>query len=586
MHQPAGLFRSVVRNKEKDGAGLTGDAPYGMSDEHFFQKSATAAFNIKKNELITTLGLSPQVHLRQKHNLIILDEKNCTTQVFLEKYYKELILREDMRKKEIIVLFVITLSILSFFTTYSLHFDYKFPYHHDEWQHLAISLQAIESGYNRQFNPYLGVGKPHADLEPGFHLFLSELFSLTGFIPVTSYKYLAAFFAVITSITIFFVIYRLTGDIKIAAISSVLFTFLPTNVNILGKNYFVPMTMSFPLIFIYVLFFTEAMRHSDIKKFYFSILILATLFFIYPLSFIVLLLPTLFEVFRNWKTISNIGMKNKFAVRIFLIPSLVFAFLMIWKGKLKHTIPYLKGLIFFEPGWGRLEISYFIPLLYGLSNTFLAVYGFIQVYLNNKYKNLYFFSIVSIISLFITALFNMLGFTFLIPYSRAIHYAMLFMIPLTAIGLVHLVIKVKEKIGIYGVVFVIIIFIAFNIYPIYPLNEKYQRYLPAPPIAQSDYNALLFVKDSFGKGNIIITPYFMTSAVYPASGNKVISLIPAQMEGGNVEDNLNFYSYDCMKKEEIIKKSGAKFVLSRLDISCIFLKEIYNRESTLVYMYD
>ncbi len=63
---PVGSDPSVVRNKEKDyGVGLTGDAPCGMSDEHFLKKSATTAFNIKKNELITTLGSDPTPHLRR-----------------------------------------------------------------------------------------------------------------------------------------------------------------------------------------------------------------------------------------------------------------------------------------------------------------------------------------------------------------------------------------------------------------------------------------------------------------------------------------------------------------------------------------
>jgi hypothetical protein len=53
----------VVRNKKiGDGAGLTGDAPSGMSDEHFLTKSATAAINKEKNELLTTLRLHPTLY--------------------------------------------------------------------------------------------------------------------------------------------------------------------------------------------------------------------------------------------------------------------------------------------------------------------------------------------------------------------------------------------------------------------------------------------------------------------------------------------------------------------------------------------
>ena len=44
------------------------------------------------------------------------------------------------------------LLIILFVKTYSIHFDYPFPYHHDEWQHLGITLDTMETGYDREYN--------------------------------------------------------------------------------------------------------------------------------------------------------------------------------------------------------------------------------------------------------------------------------------------------------------------------------------------------------------------------------------------------------------------------------------------------
>ena len=74
----------------------------------------------------------------------------------------------------------------------------------------------------------------------------------------------------------------------------------------------------------------------------------------------------------------------------------------------------------------------------------------------------------------------------------------------------------------------------------------------------------------------------MTSAVYPISGNKVISLIPSQMGGGLIEKNLDFYKAGCNEKKDIIELGKADFILSKTIIECDYLNEIYS-DGTLIY---
>ena len=252
--------------------------------------------------------------------------------------------------------------------------------------------------------------------------------------------------------------------------------------------------------------------------------------------------------------------------------------LLVWKGSIEGTKNYVLDLIYFEPGWGKLEITYFIPLLFGLVNTLFAVLGFVKGY-KTEFR---FFTTFSFISLSITAFFNLFGFTLFVPYSRAVHYTMLALIPLTATGFYAFLkylnnfLNLKQKINLKSIFSLImtLFFMLIILSSKYDLDLKY-KYYQNLVMTESDYETLLWIKENLGENNVFITPYFMTSAVYPITNNQVISIIPAQLEGGLREDNLNFYNYDCEKQKGIISESGAHYILSHNKLDCDFLEEIY-----------
>jgi hypothetical protein len=478
----------------------------------------------------------------------------------------------DLSKKQYLILSV--LLVLVFFKTYSIHNNYPFPYHQDEWQHIALSLQANDLGYNRQFNPYLDKPNYHFDLESGFHLFLSSLFLMTNLDPILNYQYLAAFFSVLTAASLFLCVLRLSKKQILAFVSVIVFLFLPTNVNILGKDFFVPLTMAMPFIFLFSLYYIESLIEQDLKKFMFSAMLLFLIFLIHPPSFIILLVPAFFELMFSLDFVKGIKAKKRIILGIILF--ILLLFFLTWRGTLNETKRYIKDLLIFEQGWGKLEITFFIPLLYGLFNSIFAIIGFIYGY-KTKFR---FFVHMAFFSLAITAFFNLFGFTVFVPYSRAVHYAMLSMIPLTALGFNYFLEYLMKSLNIKSdrVVIMLSAFLLFTFLIAiskYDLNVKYSHYTNTV-IDDADYRAFLWINENVGANNIFVTPYFMTSAVYPISKNKVISLIPAQMEGGPIEDNLNFYTYDCAKKKEIIIASQAKYILSKSRIVCDYLKEIYH----------
>ncbi len=490
----------------------------------------------------------------------------------------------ELNKKQYLILFF--LIVVVFLKTYSVHFNYPFPYHHDEWQHLALSIQAIEEGYNKQYNPYIEQTNYHADFESGFHFFLASFFLMTGLNKILFFQYFAAIFSVFSLLAIFLCTFKLSKKAELGFFSALIFIFLPTNVNILGKDYFVPLTMAIPFIFLFILYYLEAFKENNIKKFFLSLILLFALFVIHPPSFVILIFPAFIELLFNINFLKGLTRKNKIIIFILTFFLFIIALLLIWQGKIIDTLRYLKGIILFEKGWGRLEITYFIPMLYGLVNTIFAIIGVIV----GRKSNFRFFISMAFFSLAITAIFNNFGFTLFVPYSRAVHYSMLAMIPLTALGLTSLLnylIKKLDKQNSFSLrltlsLFFTLLFLILLIFHNYPLDSKYRNY-SYYVVDEEDYKALIWMKKTIGEDNLIVTPYFMTSAVYPVSGNKVISLIPAIMEGGLIEDNLNFYSYNCDKKKEILESIGAKYILSKMSLDCDFLEEIYS-EGDFIYL--
>ncbi len=490
------------------------------------------------------------------------------------------------KKKYLNYFILILLLIFTFLKTYQLHNNHRFPYHHDEWQHLALSIQATEEGYNKQHNPYLNEPNFHADLEPGFHLYLSSFFLMTDLNPILTYQYFAAIFAVIAGFTIFLCMYRLSKQFIIGILSLIVYISLPTNVNILGKNFFIPLTMAISFMFLFIFYFIVSLKEKNYKKFFFSIIVLALIFFIHPPSFLILLIPAFFELISNFEFIKQIKTPTKFWLSLIMIFFFFFSIALAWKGSIQGTIGYIRDLLFFERGWGKLEVTFFIPLLYGLINTFFAILGFVKGY---KTK-LRFFVVLAFFSLAITSMFNVFGFSYIVPYSRAIHYAMLGLVPLTAYGFFVFVksmikfLNFEEKklsTKIFSSISVIIFFVLI-LNSKYDLNQKYIEY-NEPVIYENDYKTLVWIKNNLAENNIFVTPYFMTSAVYPISKNQVISIIPAQLDGGLIKENLNFYAYSCDDKKVVINQSKARYLLSRTEQKCVYLKEIHSENN---YIYE
>jgi hypothetical protein len=494
-----------------------------------------------------------------------------------------------VEKKTYITNFLLFFTlILVFCNTYNLHKEYPFPYHHDEWQHLAISNQIIDKNYNIKQNPYFGEQLWHTDLESGFHLYVAQLFVMTGINPIFNYQFLPALFAVITAFLFYLVLSEWTKNRYVGVAAAVLFAFLGSNVNILGKDYFVPISFVFPLLLSFIYFWYKSIDFKSKKYLFISLGVYFTILLVHPPSFVILLFPIFFSILKNLKTFRKVYSK-----RILLITSIILllSIILFLKDNVLESFRYLLNLIYFELGWGKLEIKYSIPMMYGIVNSILALIGIFY----SKNKKLLFFSHLVFISLAICTFFVTFGFSVLVPYPRAVQYSMFFMIPLSSYGLLICWKKVcdikkyrnieftKYKFFIQFVqLTLILIFITGLFFPKYDLDNNYKRYT-YPVVTQKEYMALKWIDSQYEDNSIVLTPYFMTSAVYPISKNKVMSLIPAPLSGGNTTANLNFFTFDCQKQLEIIENSSVNLVVSRSKMNCNFYKNVYDNET---YVYE
>lgn len=480
-------------------------------------------------------------------------------------------------------LLLISLFFLSYLKAQSFNYENRYPYHHDEWQHIAITMQDFEAGYNIKLNPYLGTNKPHADMEPGFHLFLAVLFYMPGLDPIFDYRYFAPFCSVLSALAIFLCTYRLSRQYLAGIISVIAFIAIPSNVNLLGKDFFLPLTLSIPLIFLYLLFYIEGLYGRNIKKLIVSAIIFAVMALIYPLSPAILFLPSLILMAYKRETILNLSEQLSPALKYLIYALLILLvsglFGMVWKKDIFQTNKYLLEILHFGRGWGRHDVIYSLPMLYSLYSSLFALLGFIKLSFDNNYKKLTIFNLLVFFSLGLTMLFVLYEFTIVIPYVRLLYFAMLFLLPLTGVGffafiseierLLHLKTPINKIFQFFAVFVFLLAVFSYN----YELNDKYERY-NEPVINDNDYRALMWAKANLEK-TIFITPYLLTSAVYPVSGHRVISLVPAQLEGGLIQENLDFFSYGCEKQKEVIDKSMASHIISRNALNCGYLREIH-----------
>jgi len=349
--------------------------------------------------------------------------------------------------------------------------------------------------------------------------------------------------------------------------------------------------------------FIEALSDIDLRKLLISIILSAILVLIYPLCGTLIMPVAFLYLLFNPKTMKGFYLKiiNSFAMeklkanRLFYAKTTVLIigigmFIIIVSLYFWNYILLLSNktniinLLIFREGWGKVEIKYFIPYLYGITATVLASIGIIVSFKQKKYRMIAFFVFIMLV---LISMFNKYKFTVLSPYQRTLYFTMLTLVPLSAIGLTFILgylnklIKiclqknVAQKIII--TVFVVIIFISVfsDNYSLIDEKKIYRSVI----INEEDYKTIKWLEKNYGSYNTVLAPAFISSTIYPISKNYVVSILSGQLGGGNLNATISFFKVVCNEKKKIIEENGVNLVFSRERIDCSGLKEVYNNKN-------
>jgi len=471
-----------------------------------------------------------------------------------------------------------------FMIVYSIHYDYHYPYHTDEWQNIAQSVIINDRGYGGLM-PYFSSENQAVDLEMGFHFFLSELFLTTGINFMTDYQFLPALFAVLAAF-ILFVFVKKASNFWTAVLSVVFFAGLRSNVNMLGLWFFVPLTLAIPLIYLLFFVFSESIEKSSAKLFYLSLLILLALFAIHGSS-AVFAIPVMiiYSALSFGKTDKKFRKHFILSICLFAIFALALA-VIFWKGDVPATFGYFKSLFVFTPEWTSHQKIFNLLDVYAPTSFLLACIGLFCT-INPKKR---IFLAFALFAGLILELFYLFQISFFAPYQRVLYYMFLALAPLSAFGLSFLVKCIMKlpaklkKLSRYKDIFVILcaalilVILAFHFTGYYETDKDVLLY---HHIENPEYEALKWVQGQYGSYKTILAMPGISTAIYPAIKDYVITIIPAHLGGGpgNID---SFFSGDCEYKLGFLKKYPSDFVLYSEEINCDFLEKVYSKA---VYMY-
>lgn len=490
------------------------------------------------------------------------------------------------------IIFIIAVLIATFLLVYFPHFNYPYPLHADEWYHLEWAKRLYSGHYTilesvqYQFLYQLSITP----------LFIIE--KLSGISAVQMYIFLPAIFACFASILLFLLMYKLTKNYWISLFSIIFFASLPSDVNLLGSWFATPSSMIVLFIFLFFFLFLKAVEEENKKYLFYSMGVMFLIIFIHA-SVASFLLPVLGLYFLiNYKRVKE----KPYLLAVFL-PFLI-AFIIvtvIFKEQIIQTIKLIISLLIFKSGSTSLEPSliinpisfnflgikfvasqYFLPVLYGIIPFLLALYG---LYHSIKEEKLRIFAIWLISASFFLFIFNCSGISFFTRRQHMIYYALLALVPLSAIGLYNFILMLKNKLNNIQklinkeqlkkviIIFLIILVFAATFYNYGAQRKGTELY---HLIQNEDYQAFIVLNDYPLKG-AVMSPLKEAMAIYPISANYAFSkFYPGDNETADKTSKFFSDSSDCKTKEAILRYDNIKFVYSKFKIECEFLDEIYS----------
>lgn len=485
-----------------------------------------------------------------------------------------------MKKREIVL--IILACIVVFLFVYSPHFKYSYPYHNDEWHHITEGLKIANFEYQFAFKSFDVNG-----FEFGFHLFLA--FLSIFFDLVLIYPFLPAIFAVISSLMLFFLVYKKTNNFYIGLFSILFFATIKSNVNILGLWFFTPLTFAIPLIFLYIYLFTEGLEKQNKKLILASLGVIGILLFTHVVSFLFSIPILLFYGIIHYKYILK---EKKFFLQFLWIPIIgILFFSMTMNLSLINSLKKMFDYLQFKYGWGVYEIKNSPEEIYSIIGYVFAAIGLASIFLIKSLREkCYLFAIWGLTLLSYIGIYRLFKISPLSPYQRNLYYLAICLPILSAIGLFvvinYLIIILKKyEVNLKStarIIFVICIIVivfsfAFKDYNVMRKDIGLYKYLD-----DKDYEAIKFLK--LYPQEIIMASPRISMTIYPIIQRPTVFGIFFYHDENTKLSNQFFSSKtNCKTRQSIINKLNVKYLFSNGKMNCGW-KLIYKKNSNYIYV--
>ncbi|MFH8080523.1 MAG: hypothetical protein QXO84_01435 [Candidatus Aenigmatarchaeota archaeon] len=383
--------------------------------------------------------------------------------------------------------------LLAFSLTYYPHINYPYPFHVDEWFHIAEAKMILYFSPINWFD-----NKPFKlSMEPVWHYLLASFQALN--LEATQWIILPAIFHAISVLSVYACTTRLFGK-KEALIASVLTALIPSNATMGGPVYLMPVNLS--LIFIPLSI--RATKEGKMTILFSSLLFLLLA---HPPSAMVLMIYLFFNFLMA---------KNKQLI-LFVVLAILLS-LPNYYNELNKGINAIKFDF-----WISLRQ---LPQIYGYIQTVFFVIGFYFI-LKTKHKDI---AYTSMFLIFLIVLHARFGQTLLIPYIRIYIPLILFMNIVASYSIA----KFGKK--LMTMLLAIILVLSVN------AISKQQHY---KIIDDHDYESFLWIRYNL-QGKAILDPWKARAFAFVAE-----KPVYAVMPFGPVESELD----KVRKAEDFINKN-------------------------------
>ena len=510
-------------------------------------------------------------------------------------------------KKSQKILIILTLA-LAFFLVYQPHFSYRFPFHVDEWHHIAEATRLANYGEYFAALRSQTVSR-FTGLEIGFHFFLFLLSWVVNL--VLFYKFLPAIWAAVGALVLFYVTYKKTGrNFLIAWLAMIFFASIKSNVNVSGLWFFTPLSFALPFIFLYAYFLTEGIEKQNKKFISLAVLIMVFLIPTHSISVLFILPALLIFLLINYRYVFK---EYKFFLSFLVLPATGILFfkyaLAIPWSKLLFKLSYL---LQFRYGWGVLEVHNDLTEVYSAAGYLLAIVGLFFLLLGRNNRRHYFYLLWPLTAFILVIVYKLTGISYLSPYQRNLYYFAVGLPFLSAVGLASLIkwvrhylpllianqnyrkyiqnffsfsvsLKINEKytryiqraVSFLAVLIISLVAIFFTFTGYYRIPKQLDLYFP---IQEKDYQAIKFL--SAYPPSKVMAPPFIASALYPIARHEPVGAV--FFYGSREDVELFYLSAECEIKNQIIKKHQVKYIISPVPIDCGY-DLIYQRINSLIY---